>query len=140
MRPTPAEVKRATGNPGHRPVSEAPDFAPGVELAPPSRWPEAGHERAEWLRLVPDLQRCGIAKAIHQGLLERVCELYAAGVELYAKADYSGHLKVAMGYRISLTELGCTPSSAGRIGFLGGSGSKPAAEPTDEFFPKPHLA
>jgi hypothetical protein len=131
-KPTSSQRKRITGNPGGRPIPAMPEFSPGDQLRPPRRWPMKGQERVEWARLVPDLQRCGIAKAIHQGLLEKVCELYAAGVVLYRKKDYAGARMQAVEFRKALAEFGGTPSSAGRVGFLGGSGAQ--ADSEDEFF------
>lgn len=140
-KPKPAEQKQAMGNPGKRPIPEQPVFTPGTKLAPPRRWPKRpGYERQEWDRIVPDLQRAGIAKAVHQGVLEKICELYAASVILYREKDYSGSRLQASEYRKALNEFGLTAASAGRVGFLGGAGDHGSNDPADEFFPGPQLA
>ena len=139
-KPVPAETKVATGNPGNRPIPETPDFAPGTDLAPPRWWKESpGYELMEWKRIVPQLQKCGIAKAVHQGPLEKICQLYAASVVLYEKEDYGSARMQDAEYRKALNEFGLTPASAGRVGFLGGSGPDDI-DPTDEFFDGPRLA
>lgn len=138
-KPKPAEQKEATGNPGHRPIPETPQFSPGDKLQPPRRWPKRGQERVEWARIVPDLQKAGIAKAVHQGVLEKICELYAASVELYKQKDYAGMRLQTSEYRKALNEFGLTAASAGRVGFLGGSGDHGNEDPADEFFSKPRL-
>lgn len=133
------------GNPGHRPIPETPNFTPGDNLRPPDRWPAVnetkteGFERQEWVRIVPDLVKAGIAKAVHQGVLEKICELYAASVTLYEAKDYAGARMQTAEYRKALNECGLTPASAGRVGFLGGSGANGDENEGDEFFKKPRL-
>lgn len=146
-KPTTTEQKRVMGNPGRRPLQVAPAFAAGDALAPPGRWPPNGHERREWNRIVPELQRLGIAKAVHQGALEKICELYAGGARLYEGTtvlraavpirvrDYRGARLQASEYRKALAEFGLTPVGAGRVGSGGGG-----ADPADEFFGGPRLA
>ena len=132
-KPKPSEQKEVTGNPGRRPISPEPDFADGSKLAPPDRWPAGGFERQEWARIVPELVRCGVAKAVHQGALEKICQLYASGAELYERRDYTGHRQAADAYRKALNEFGLTAASAGRVGATGGGG----VDPADEFFTRP---
>ena len=141
-KPLPAEDKEARGNPGGRPIPDTPNFTPGSDLAPPKRWKKKpGYEREEWDRIVPELQTCGIAKAIHQGMLEKICELYAASVLLYQAKDYAGSRMAVGEYRKALNEFGLTAASAGRVGFLGGDAAKKEeADPTAEFFGRPKLA
>ena len=132
-KPKPPEDKRARGNPGNRPIVDGPDFADGSTLAPPSSWDAIGSERQEWNRIVPELVRCGVAKAVHQGELEKICELYAASVDLYSRKDYTGFRMAAGEYRKALNEFGLTAASAGRVGSNGVGSSDPA----DDFFTGP---
>lgn len=135
-KPLPAENKAARGNPGKRPLPKTPKFSSGEKLAPPDRWPADGFELAEWQRIVPDLKRCGIAKAVHQGALERVCELYAASIELYLAKNYTASRMQSAEYRKTLNEFGLTPASAARVGFMGGDGHTDEDEdkdPAEEF-------
>lgn len=137
QKPKPAGQKVTTGNPGHRPIVEGPAFAAGDDLAPPKRWKKKGQERIEWARIVPELQRVGVAKSVHQGVLEKVCELYAASVELYRLRDYTGSRMQAGEYRKALNEFGLTAASAGRVSGQGGDGHQ---DPADQFFTGPRLA
>jgi hypothetical protein len=133
-KPKPAADKRTRGNPGNRPIPPEPDFAGGDTLGPPKRWPAEGYEREEWNRIVPELVRCKIAKAVHQGALEKICELYASGVELYERKDYTGSRMAAGEYRKALNEFGLTAASAGRVGTQGSHGDK---DPAEAFFSGP---
>lgn len=136
-KPKPPETKVATGNPGHRPIQSTPDFAAGDSLTPPKRWPKKGFEREEWDRIVPELVRVGVAKAVHQGALEKICELYAASVELYERRDYTGSRMQAGEYRKALNEFGLTAASAGRVGANGERGNE---DPAEKLFTGPKLA
>ena len=114
-KPKPAAEKRLLGNPGKRPIPDEPDFAAGESLTPPKKWSSRSHERREWDRLIPELVRCGVARSLHQGLLEKVCQLYAASERLYEKGDYQG-VRMAVGeYRKLLAEFGATPTTASRV-------------------------
>lgn len=136
-KPTPAETKEATGNPGNRPIAEPPPFSAGGLAAP--AWFTA-IELEEWKRIVPELELAGIAKNVHQGALEGICLLYGA----WRKARDSDDMQQArMGYhayRLALNEFGLTAASAGRVGFLGGSGPRGERDPAEEFFNGPRLA
>lgn len=132
-KPKPSELKKITGNPGRRPIPETPAFAAGGLVMP--RWFDA-QERAEWGRIVPELERVGIAKSVHQGSLEGICGLYGA----YRKSRKDKDIQQARmsydAYRKALNEFGLTPASAGRVGAQGSEGG---ADPADEFF-GPRLA
>lgn len=135
-KPKPAEEKRVTGNPGRRPIPEAPKFTSGDGLQPPRHWSKRGKEREEWSRIVPDLQRAGIAKMVHQGVLEKICELYAASHTLYKQKDYQGARLQSDSYRKALNEFGLTAASAGRVGWFGGGGNR-EENAEEEFFTGP---
>lgn len=134
-RPLPPDDKRLRGNPGRRPIPEAPAFAPGDSLEPPRRWKSKGLERLEWGRIVPELQRLRIAKAVHQGLLEAICQTYSASVRLYRMGDNRGFRLQAETYRKLLGEMGMTPIRPGGVG-----GGSPADDAEAEFFQGPRLA
>ena len=128
-KPKPAEIKELLGNPGHRPIQEVPVFVAGGLAAP--KWFSAV-EREEWSRIVPELERVGIAKAVHQGSLEGICVLYGA----WRKSRKDKHMQQARmsfdAYRKALNEFGLTAASAGRVGFT--SGANENKDPAQEFF------
>jgi hypothetical protein len=129
--------KLVTGNRGRRPIPAVPAFAPGTNLAPPRRWKAGGPEREEWGRIVPELQRLGIAKSVHQGLLELICELYAASAALFRKGHVTSARAQAAEYRKALSEFGLTAASAGRVSGTPDDGEE---NPADQFFSGPRLA
>ncbi len=135
-KPTSSEIKRVAGNPGKRRIINGPAFSDGESLAPPDRWPTDGLERAEWARLVPELVRCGVAKSVHQGLLEILCELHAAVVTLYGREHFSSARMAASEYRKTLGEFGLTPANAPRVEGAMALGN--TDDDAEEFFgPKP---
>ena len=134
-KPKPGALKAATGNPGRRAIAPEVPFASGEGvLAPPAHWVAEGYERLEWNRIVPELVRCRIAKAIHQGALEGICERYAAATRLYQIGQFSGARQESEAHRKALNEFGLTPASAGRVGAVGGDGEK---DPAESFFTGP---
>ena len=133
-KPKPGAVKRATGNPGKRAIAPEPAFSDGSKLAPPAKWPALGYERQEWDRIVPELVRCGIAKAVHQGALEKICERYAASTTLYERLDYTGARQESEAYRKALNEFGLTAASAGRVGGIGADANQ---DPAADYFTGP---
>ena len=136
-KPKPTAQKRVLGNPGKRALPEnEPVFTDGSRLAPPKRWPKnkKGSERDEWSRIVPELVRVGVAKAVHQGALEKICELYAASVLLYERQDFTGSRMQAEAYRKALNEFGLTAASATRVSSTKGNDDQ---DPEEEFFTGP---
>ena len=127
------------GNRGKRPIPAEPEFQDGFgRLEPPKRWRSRAKDRRpdgleleEWERIVPELIACGIAKAVHQSALERVCELHAAAVRLYQGEDYVKFRNVSNSHRIALTEFGLTPSSAPGLGNPGYRPPVPGKEPEE---------
>lgn len=135
-KPTPPEAKAARGTQRADRPQDAPDFKSGEgALKPPTRWKKGGPEREEWDRIVPELVRCHIAKAVHQGALEKICELYASGVVLYERQDYTQSRMIAAEYRKALNEFGLTAASAGRVGGASALGSED--EEAEGFFTGP---
>jgi len=124
------------GNPGRRPIPTPPDFADGTGLTPPKRWRLKGPERRAWQGLVPELVRVGLAKAVHQQLLEGICETYADRLGMRKRGDASGAARLYEVLRKAMSEFGVTPSSATRVGKTGGHDPDPA----DKFFTGPQLA
>lgn len=133
-KPKPAETKHLTGNPGRRPIVEGPAFAAGELVCP--KW-FSTPEREEWGRIVPELQRVGVAKGIHQGSLEGICVLYGAWRKSRKDKDFQQARMSYDTYRKALNEFGLTAASAGRVGQPGGHGNE---DPADEFFSGPRLA
>lgn len=122
---------------GARRGDRGPAFAAGG-LAPP-KWFKAA-ELEEWARIVPELQRVGVARGIHQGALEGICMLYASGRSLMKAGDVRGARLAANAYRLALGDFGLTPATAGRVGILGGTGARDDDDPGGEFFGGPRLA
>jgi hypothetical protein len=131
-KPLPAENKQTRGNPGGRAIPETPRFSPGDNLAPPERWPISDpekpetvgkdYERQEWGRIVGELVLAGIAKSVHQGGLEMICQLYAMMNRAADDKKPADFRLAAAEYRKAQNEYGLTPASAGRVGFIGGQG------------------
>ena len=128
-KPKPPEQKEATGNPGRRPIPKVPVFAAGGLAAP--KWFSAV-EREEWGRIVPDLEKAGIAKGVHQGSLEGICVLYGAWRKSRKDKDMQQARMSYDAYRKALNEFGLTAASAGRVGFT--SGTNENKDPAEEFF------
>lgn len=94
-----------------------PEFKSGDGfLEPPKEWDEDSPEREEWDRIVPELVRCNIAKSVHQGILEGICELYGEWKEHRKEKEYSKARLARAEYRKALNEFGLTPATAGRVG------------------------
>ena len=144
-----AAQKEIEGNRGKRPIPAEPEFQDGLGvLKSPRRWGRARDgkkadriEFEEWDRIVPELIACGIAKSVHQGPLEKLCELYAAATREYIAGEYSRFRHTVNAYRLALTEFGLTPAAApglGNPGLLPAAPGKPKAEvsdtPDDRFF------
>lgn len=77
-KPVPAAIKRATGNPGRRPIREP--IAPRAELLDPPAH-VTGSARDEWLRLAPALFQLGILTASDRGAFAAYCEAYGLMVD-----------------------------------------------------------
>jgi phage terminase small subunit len=132
-KPKPTAVKRATGNPGRRPLPEAePEFAePAAEDLTPPAW-LSEYEREEWGRIVPELVRVGLVRSVHLSALGIICGLYANYRTLRDRNDFTGARMAAAEYRKSLNEFGLTPASAGRVQGTGADDSN--EDPTAKFF------
>lgn len=71
----PTRLKILTGNPGKRRLNKCePQPAPGGLVCPASM-PREGKEL--WARIVPELERIGVATGIDQTALESYCRAYA---------------------------------------------------------------
>ena len=79
----PATVHHLNGNPGKRPLS-LPDFNPKVELpSPPEHLLPAA--RAEWIRIGPLLEQCGLVSAVDRAALALYCQAYGRWQEAEAE-------------------------------------------------------
>lgn len=81
--PRPAGLKLIEGrgngrDSGNRPVKQAPEFARAAPEAP--AW-LPGEARAEWDRVVPEMDRLGLLKSIDRAALTSYCMAWARLVE-----------------------------------------------------------
>ena len=78
-KPTPSEIKRKTGNPGHRKLNENEPIAPNGVIACPQYL--TGPARTEWFRLRPILEKMGTLKPVDRNVLAAYCQAYGRFVE-----------------------------------------------------------
>lgn len=76
--PTPTVIRKAFGNPGHRPLNENEPM-PDAGAVMPEHFNEKGFEEAkkEWERLAPMLEKAGLLTVVDADALEMYCEAYA---------------------------------------------------------------
>ena len=129
-RPVSAEAKRLAGNPGKRPLSQ-PLELPAAPDAPPAWFDDEA--RAEWERVVPELQRLGLFSLLDRAALSGYCSTWSQFVALSAVVERTGPIQVtrtaalrpnpavAMATKLRdqlrswCAELGLTPASRGRL-------------------------
>lgn len=138
-KPTPTAFKVINGNPGKRPLNtNEPQPTQGAPNCPDWLGREA---KAEWKRIVPELDRIGALSLVDRGALTACClaweELYLATKDLQehgrtmtipvlSKGQKVGEYKrinpsvrvqqqAFVQYRAYLVEFGLTPSSRTRI-------------------------
>ena len=70
-KPTPSEIKRKTGNPGHRKLNDREPIAPNGVIACPQYL--TGPARTEWFRLRPILDKMGTLKPVDRNILAAYC-------------------------------------------------------------------
>jgi P27 family predicted phage terminase small subunit len=78
-KPTPSEIKRKTGNPGHRKLNDREPIAPNGVIACPQYL--TGPARSEWFRLRPILERMGTLKPVDRNILAAYCQAFGRYVE-----------------------------------------------------------
>ncbi len=142
--PQPTALKLAAGNPGHRPLNQS---EPKPEAVTPTCPPHLSRAaKAEWKRIVPELEKLGLLTRIDRAALAAYCGSWARWVQAEKKLDKGNLVVIAPnGYetpsawftisrtaadqmRKFLVEFGLTPSSRSRL-----SVEKPkAADPLDE--------
>jgi P27 family predicted phage terminase small subunit len=130
-KPKPTHLKLLEGNPGHRPINGA-EPKPKRELptCPAHLNPSA---KAEWKRLVQELQEIGILTLIDRGVLAGYCQSWGRWVEAERKLKETppliktpaGYVQVSPWLTIAnrerefmlryMAELGLTPSSRTRL-------------------------
>lgn len=77
--PKPTSLKLLAGNPGKRPLNAAePKPDPAIPDCPDHLTPEA---RAEWDRIVPELEALGLLTRIDRAALAAYCTAYGRWVE-----------------------------------------------------------
>ena len=130
-KPKPTHLKLLEGNPGHRPINGAePKPTAGLPTCPAHLNPSA---KAEWKRLVQELEAIGILTRIDRAVLAGYCQAWGRWVEAERKlAESPPLLRTPAGYvQLShwltianrerefmlryMTELGLTPSSRTRL-------------------------
>ncbi len=78
-KPIPTEIKRKTGNPGHRKLNDREPIAPNGVIACPQYL--TGTARSEWFRLRPILDAMGTLKPVDRNILAAYCQAYGRYVE-----------------------------------------------------------
>jgi P27 family predicted phage terminase small subunit len=146
-KPKPTMLKVLDGNPGRRPLNEREPAAPqGVPACPDWLSDEA---KAEWKRVIPELQMMGLLSTADRAALAAYCTAWARWVEAEAMVRKFGpivkspekgfpmkspYLSIAdqalETMRKLMVEFGLTPSSRSRIKVPDGGD---AADEFDQF-------
>ena len=74
-RPKPTAIKKLEGNPGKRPLNQLEPLPDPTPPTCPSWLPYQA--RAEWKRIVPELERLGLLTMVDRAALAGYCEAYA---------------------------------------------------------------
>lgn len=146
-RPKPTAIKKLEGNRGHRPLSKT---EPLPDKTPPTCPSWLSYQaKAEWKRVVPELERLGLITIVDRAALTGYCEAYARYVKAakaiqdsftYDYIDQSFKTKRARKPEVDICrdslnqvkafciEFGLTPSSRGRMSV---PGQVPDQDPLD---------
>lgn len=73
-KPMPIPIRRALGNPGHRPMGEEP---PARKIRPDRPTTLSAPARRHWDRLVPELEHMGVLTVVDGSALGDLCETEA---------------------------------------------------------------
>lgn len=130
-RPKPTKVKLLEGNRGRRKIGEGePEPAPGRPTCPPHLSASA---KAEWKRIVPELEKMGLLTKVDRSALAAYCNAYGEwkdtcellkGKSPIIKTEAGNIIQnplVGIAHKASelmykfLVEFGMTPSSRTRI-------------------------
>jgi P27 family predicted phage terminase small subunit len=130
-KPKPTALRRAQGNPGHRPLNNNEPKPTGIPLCP-SHLNEVA--KREWRRIAPELIALGLLTKIDRAALAAYCVSYSRWVAAEQSVDKFGtviklknsdtplrnpHVTIANAaldqMRKFLVEFGMTPSSRSRI-------------------------
>lgn len=132
--PKPTTLKVLEGNPGKRPIKQNEPKPRPITPDCPEWLGETA--KAEWQRVVPELERMGLLTCVDGAALEGYCESYGKWVEMVhflKKFEKQGYMfKTPSGYMQQLpqvsmaqrylaivksfcTEFGLTPSSRARM-------------------------
>jgi P27 family predicted phage terminase small subunit len=149
-KPTPNAVKEVMDNPGKRPINkDEPVPPPGIPDCPEHL---SADGKAEWARVVPQLEAMGLLSGVDRSALAAYCEAYASWVDAVRnlqrfgkvlKAPKSGHpmpnpyVSIANQslehMRKFMTEFGMTPSSRSRLSVKNGKPNQDA-DPAEKYF------
>jgi P27 family predicted phage terminase small subunit len=157
-KPKPTARKKLEGNPGHRPLNpHEPDFAPVAE-APPLELAADPLAVAEWVRLMPLLQRAHVITEGDRASLLALCQQWSryltANGSVSSKGmvvrspsgypmpnPYIGIANKALGNCVKLwVELGLTPSARTRVQTAPGTGGATFDDAFAEFDDPPQAA
>jgi P27 family predicted phage terminase small subunit len=147
-KPVPTPLKLLRGNPGKRPINgREPRPRAGAPACPPHLDAEA---KAEWARVAPELEVCGVLTHLDRAALAAYCSAWSQVVTLEQKVQQFGEvlMNAAKGtayrspYAIALasarrqmlsfmSELGLTPAARSRIQLGGPAGDE---DPAERFF------
>jgi P27 family predicted phage terminase small subunit len=148
-KPKPTHLKLLEGNPGHRPINLAePKPRAGLPSCPSHLNAAA---KAEWKRLVVELQAIGILTRIDRAVLAGYCQAWGRWVEAEEKLKETpplirtpaGYVQLSPWLTIAnrerelmlryMAELGLTPSSRTRLSVDRPGGGVPEDDPLAEF-------
>lgn len=83
--PTPTPIKALRGNPGKRPLNAAEPRPPAARPTCPS-W-LSRDAKAEWRRIVPELEQVGLLTQVDRAALAAYCQSYARWRQAEAALD-----------------------------------------------------
>jgi P27 family predicted phage terminase small subunit len=130
-KPTPTEIKKLNGNPGHRALNNK-EPKPDI-VAPECPAHLKGEARLEWKRLTTQLIKLGLAAECDRAALAICCTAYADYVKACKKLEKEGEVIVTDKMNLvqnpwmqikkrsmdqvikSYAEFGLTPSSRSRV-------------------------
>lgn len=111
-KPAPTALKKLAGNPGKRALNEREPKPTTGAPACPDWMPAEG--RAQWERVVPELDRLKMLTTVDSAVLEAFCAVYAEFVgSVRAGEPIKASLIAQM--RFYAGELGLTPAARARL-------------------------
>lgn len=134
-KPKPTRLKLLNGNPGKRPVNRS-EPAPSGSVGACPTWLSAEAKR-EWQRILPELERLGLATLVDRAALAAYCQAWAEFEMATKQLTREGRVRLGKPHpavarqkaalqaiRSFGSEFGLTPASRSRIQSGGGDGSE----------------